>query len=255
MKFFVSLLSIFIFFTSFSYSTEINFPIEINLKRQSELKGCGVSNAKYTLNQNNTFELLYICPKDKKKNTKDIGTWKNISKNPKFFFNKISVTYKVNGKKYTDTIILKEKSVQILWGNKHKDNYSYAGKVPDIVKSETVKFKKNSPENNLISAYKEYLSIRNVNKNKYYGNASQMKNAKKLIKSIENEYKKQIKQNFDNLWSIAKKQYIGELSSNIEILSSSYSKQGQNFFNLNMLALKGSADKVNVSLSKTDKDF
>ena len=114
---------------------------------------------------------------------------------------------------------------------------------------------KSKPEYKLKEAYVDYLVIKNINKNSFYGRSSQMNNAKKLIKMLEKHYKKQIQNNFDSLWNKAEKQYLQKFSKNINSLASRYSKQGQGIFDLYLLSLQNAADAAGVSTSNTNKDF
>lgn len=114
---------------------------------------------------------------------------------------------------------------------------------------------KSKPEYKLTAAYIDYLVIKNLNKNSFYGYSSQMDNAKKLIKMIEDHYKKQIQNNFDSLWNKAEEQYLQKFSKNINSLASSYSTQGQGIFDLYLQSLQRKANATGVSTSDTNKDF
>lgn len=111
------------------------------------------------------------------------------------------------------------------------------------------------PIRELEEAYIFYLIIKNLNKNNLYGSDSQIDDTKKLIKKIENFYKKQISSDFDIIWDNAKEGYLRKHAGNVDSLSSSYSVMGKNFFDINMIGLIERAKEIGFSSSNTDKDF
>ena len=82
-----------------------------------------------------------------------------------------------------------------------------------------------------------------------------MKEAKKLIKSIEQYYEKLINTSVDNVWQSASKNYSNQYAENISIFSSSYTQRGEALFSLTLMSLVSKAENIGISTGNTEKDF
>jgi len=105
----------------------------------------------------------------------------------------------------------------------------------------------------LVEGYVNYLIIKNLNDQ--YGSNNDLNESKKLIKLIEDHYKDLVETDIDLLWQKAKTEYTRGYASNVETLSSFYSSQGLNLFNLIRMSLQTQANEIGISSSNTDKDF
>jgi hypothetical protein len=113
----------------------------------------------------------------------------------------------------------------------------------------------NKPETKLLDAYVDYLMLKNLYESNYYGTSAQMKQIKKLIKSIESHYKNLINTSADNVWQRAKNNYNSSFAESISFFSSSFSTKGQALFTLTLNSLVYKASDIGVSPGNTDKDF